>query len=319
MTAINQSVSRRLFIQGAASLAGAGVLGIGLKKGVFAHTGHDATPAAVDYPEAVYTTKEYAIEGPTALQSGFQTITLKNTGAMDHHIMFMKLNEGKTLADLAAAKDLPSLLAAVVSYGGPGSIGGGQSVSVILDLAVGDYVLACLIPDADGVPHMAKGMVLPLTVTQAIGEALPAPKEDLAVDLTEFSFHNFPKTVATGQQLWKVQNIGAQLHELAIFKLADGVTADQVLELIGAPADSMPGMDMGTPDHSMAGMEMGTPAPAAAPFVMVSGVAPIFPKEVNWLKVDFAPGNYLAVCYVPDPESGAPHFALGMAMPFSVS
>ena len=318
MTAIKPSLSRRLFVQAAASLTGAGILGVGLKEGVFAHNGHDATPAAGAYPEAVYTAKEYVIEGPTSLESGFQTITLKNNGAMDHHVMFMKLNEGKTLADLAAAKDLPSLLAAIVSYGGPGSIGAGQSVSVILDLAAGDYVLACLIPDADGVPHMAKGMVLPLTVTQATGEALPAPQEDATVELTEYSFHNFPKTVTTGQHLWKVPNIGAQLHEVAIYKLADGVTSDQALAILGAPADSMPGMDMGTPGAT-AGADMGAPTPSEPPFVSVAGVAPIFPKEVNWLKVDFAPGNYLAVCFIPDPESGAPHFALGMAMPFSVS
>jgi hypothetical protein len=307
MTAMTQPVSRRLFMQGASALVGAGIFGVGLKKGVFAHNGHDATPAAVDYPEAVYTTKEYAIEGPVALQSGFQTITLKNNGTMDHHVMFMKLNEGKSLADLAAAKDLPSLLAAIVSYGGPGSIGGGQTASVILDLAAGDYVLACLIPDADGVPHMAKGMALPLKVTQAVGEALPAPREDATVELTEYSFHNFPKTVTTGQHLWKVPNIGAQLHELVIYKLAEGVTADQALAILGAPADSMPGMDMGTP------------APSAPPFIGVTGVAPIFPKEVNWLKVDLEAGNYLAVCFIPDVASGAPHLALGMAMPFSVS
>ena len=43
------------------------------------------------------------------------------------------------------------------------------------------------------------------------------------------------------------------------------------------------------------------------------------PKETNWLKVDLAAGNYLALCFMPDAGSGAPHFALGMAMPFTVA
>jgi hypothetical protein len=43
------------------------------------------------------------------------------------------------------------------------------------------------------------------------------------------------------------------------------------------------------------------------------------PGYTNWAVLDFAPADYVAICFVPDPETGAPHFALGMIMPFSVS
>jgi hypothetical protein len=39
----------------------------------------------------------------------------------------------------------------------------------------------------------------------------------------------------------------------------------------------------------------------------------------NWLLLDLEAGDYFAICYVPDPTTGAPHFALGMMMPFTVA
>jgi hypothetical protein len=38
-----------------------------------------------------------------------------------------------------------------------------------------------------------------------------------------------------------------------------------------------------------------------------------------WSVFDFEPGDYFAICFVPDPASGAPHFALGMIAPFTVT
>lgn len=324
MTFSDQALSRRTVLRGAASLAGAGLFGIALKQTVFAHSGHDAA-----YPESVYTAKEYAFDGPVALQAGFNKITFKNNGTMGHHAMFLQLHAGKTVADLATVKDLPGLFEVATSVGGPGSIDAGQTVSVIVELAAADYVLACIIPDADGVPHMAKGMALPITVAPDLGTATPAPSEDAAFELAEYGFPDFPKTVKSGPQRWKITNVGAQLHEMAILKLAAGVTNEQVTAILssiaepapaGTPDASMAGMDMGTPDASMAGMDMSTPAAdVAPPFVDVSGVAPISPKQTNWLEVNFDAGNYYALCFIPDAANGAPHFALGMAMPFSVS
>jgi hypothetical protein len=43
------------------------------------------------------------------------------------------------------------------------------------------------------------------------------------------------------------------------------------------------------------------------------------PGYTNWALPDLEPGEYVAICFVPDPESGLPHFALGMLMPFTVA
>jgi hypothetical protein len=36
---------------------------------------------------------------------------------------------------------------------------------VTLNLEAGTYVLACFIPSPDGVPHLAKGMLMPIQVS----------------------------------------------------------------------------------------------------------------------------------------------------------
>jgi uncharacterized cupredoxin-like copper-binding protein len=40
--------------------------------------------------------------------------------------------------------------------------------------------------------------------------------------------------------------------------------------------------------------------------------------KVGWVTLTFTPGNYLFLCYVPDPN-GAPHFMHGMVKEIIVS
>jgi hypothetical protein len=55
-------------------------------------------------------------------------------------------------------------------------------------------------------------------------------------------------------------------------------------------------------------------APAGPPpFAPVGGVQGATPGVMDAiLVVDLKPGNYLAICNIPDPASGKPHSALGM-------
>jgi hypothetical protein len=42
-------------------------------------------------------------------------------------------------------------------------------------------------------------------------------------------------------------------------------------------------------------------------------------EVANYLELDLAAGDHFAICFVPDFETGAPHFALGMIAPFTVA
>jgi hypothetical protein len=300
-------------------LAGAGLLGSSFTRVV------QGQGTAGILPLSVYVATEYAFDGPAQLNAGLNRIIMRNDGAMDHHAMFLRLNDGKTYDDLAAAapNGLEAIFSVVASVGGPGSVGPDHVSTAIMDLAAGDYLVVCVIPDEDGVPHMAKGMMLPVQVVE--GAATPeadaaeavAPVAELTVEMGDFVFSGIPETVPTGSKIWEVTNVGAQLHELAIFQLGVGVDQAQVEAILGvsggAAASPMAGMEHeATPDA------VGTPRPAGAPFTAVAGWAPASPGTSGWIQFDAAKGTYVAVCFVPDAETGAPHYMLGMIQFFTV-
>ena len=41
--------------------------------------------------------------------------------------------------------------------------------------------------------------------------------------------------------------------------------------------------------------------------------------QVNVVDMDFTPGSYALVCFVPDMKDGAPHFVHGMVRTFTVN
>ena len=60
-------------------------------------------------------------------------------------------------------------------------------------------------------------------------------------------------------------------------------------------------------------------APAGPPpFVAVGGMQGLSNGASGYLNLDFAAGNYVAICNIPDPATGKPHSALGMVHPFTV-
>ncbi|HET7093318.1 MAG TPA: hypothetical protein VFI22_07570, partial [Thermomicrobiales bacterium] len=272
-----------------------------------------ASPAAVDYPELLVTAVDDAFGLPSRTQGGWTRITLRNAGTPEHHAMFMRLNDGVTADDFTKAAqgpDLGALFGMSTSIGGPGSISAGEEASVILDLKPGNYVVICTIPNPDGTPHYQMGMLQPLTVSAA-AQALPEPTADGAVALLDFHFMGIPETVAAGPHVWKVTNPGKQPHELMVARLAPGLDVQTIMGMLEAPPAS-PAAGMATP------MAEASPMAGAPPFVGVAGVAPMSPGETNWMPFDLEAGDYLALCFVPDPATGKPHFALGMVMPFTI-
>ena len=301
-------LTRRTAMKGllAASAAGAfAAHGIG----AFAQ---DATPGVSDYPEVVIVGTEFAFDMPASVAGGWTRITLDNQGAaMDHHAMLMRVNDGSTYDDLGAALqsgDFGAIFAVSTSVGGP-MAGPGGTASVIAALKPGQYMAICVIPDDQGVPHVALGMAAEFEVTEAV-EA-EAPVADTRIELVEMMFHGTPEEIAAGPAVWEVANIGAQLHEMFIAQLAPDFTFEQISAMLLTPPEATPegSMDHASPEAAM----------MAPPFTNIGGVAPMSPGYTNYVPLEFTPGEYFAICFVPDPESGAPHAALGMIIGFTVA
>ena len=116
----------------------------------------------------------------------------------------------------------------LVAVGGPNAAVPGATIEATLDLAAGNYVLVCFIPSpGETIPHAAKGMMLPLTVTapggvtQAGATFAPTPLPDMHLVLKDYGFA-FSKPITAGKHTIHIMNEGPQEHEAIMVKLAPG-------------------------------------------------------------------------------------------------
>jgi plastocyanin len=261
-----------------------------------AASGAASAPAAGTVQDLAVTGKEFAFDMPATIPAGPTRITLTNAGQEEHQAQVAKLADGKTLTDLTAAlaENEASALALVTLSGGPTGVQPGTAGSTTTNLAPGNYVFLCFVSGADGIPHLAKGMIAPLQVTEPAVTA-DVPSGDAAVTLQDFAFVGLDK-LSTGPHTVTVKNAGPQPHEATIVKLADGVAAGDLVAMFTS-----------------------TTAPAGPPpFTTAGGVAGIAVGDTVTMDVDLPAGNYAFVCFVPDAKTGAPHAALGMIAPLTI-
>jgi hypothetical protein len=257
----------------------------------------EPTDVATTAPQEItFTATDFAFAGPDTVAPGMTTIRMVNNGQQEHHIILGKLDEGRTMADLMAAFQAnpnaePDFLTWV---GGAGSAMPGNGSNATQDLDAGTYVLICFVPDATDnmMPHIAKGMVKELVVA---GERIDAPAPASAGDITLNEFVFATPTFSAGTHTFRVVNNGQQTHEVTVVRLNDGVTAEQY----------------------MASMAPGATTPP--PGVAVGGNGAISPGRSNWFSLTLEPGNYVLLCFVPDPADGQPHIVKGMVTPVTIS
>jgi hypothetical protein len=241
------------------------------------------------------TAKDFSFAGPATVPAGVTTISLQNTGKEEHQAQLVRINDGKTFADLTAALQNPdpsAALSLVSLSGGPNGDEPGATGEATADLQAGHYAFLCFISGADGVPHVAKGMIAPLEVTgTSAGGSLPTT--GATVTAKDFGYQT-PDSVAAGSSTFTLTNEGAQPHEAGIIKLSPGVTVDQVL----------------------AALTSATPPSGPPPWSDVGGIAAVSPGTSATFSATLDAGSsYAFICFVPDPKSGKAHAQLGMIAP----
>jgi hypothetical protein len=152
-------------------------------------------------------------------------------------------------------------------------------------------MLACFIPSPDHVPHLAKGMLKPLTVKPTRAQDATAPEVSGTMTLRDFSFE-IPDAVPGGTVTYWVVDVGPQPHVLNIVKIAPGASASDVIAW-------RPGQ--------------GSPPP----FEAVDGMNGLSHGLDAYMTIDLQPGEYVAICNIPDHASGVAHSQLGMIQPFT--
>jgi hypothetical protein len=266
------------------------------------------------YPEVQMIATDFAFDVPEQIESGFTLVTMVNEGIEPHHVQLMLLNEGVTMDDVEEAfgTSEAAVFGLGVFAGGPTPAMPGGTSEVVLDLEPGMYLALCFIESPDGLPHIAKGMVATFEVIEGENDAT-APEAAGTVVMSDFIFE-LPEVIQAGPQFWEVVNEGPQPHEIVIWRLAEGVPAEDLIGMLGEEeAAHENGHDMeameATPELDMEG---------PMPFEPAGGMQGLSTGLTGWAVLDLQPGEYLALCFIPDPNTGQSHLALGMVEAFTV-
>jgi hypothetical protein len=248
-----------------------------------------STAVAAETPTAVVVTaKDYSFESPTSVPAGVLTIRLVNHGKELHQAQIVRLDEGKTVADLQKAMKQHGPLPSWIKFvGGPNGIAPGDETNGQTSLLPGRHVVICLIPSPDGVTHLMKGMIQPLEVTAAPGATTAGFAEATdTIRLVDYSFQS-NRELTPGRHTILVENAGPQPHEFVLIKLAPGKSVK----------------DFATWVETMQG-----PPPA----VPLGGVGVVEEGGRGQFTVDLTPGEYGYICFVPDAKDGKLHLLHGM-------
>lgn len=251
--------------------------------------------AAQALPTVTFTAVDYAYQGPEQIDAGLTNVRLVNEGQRAHHLQLARLPEASTVDAIITLfqENPPAAIQALTFVGGPGLLDPGLRQDVVIDLLPGTYLALSFVLDETGAPYMAKGMAKPFTVVApATAPTAHTMTANGTAQLLDFSFV-LPAAIAAGEQVWQVVNEGHEPHEIMIMQLAAEKDISDVMAFLHAPA--------------------GEP-----PYTSIGGFQAITPGQTGWLKLDLAPGNYVAICYVPGSATGELHFAMGMTQAFTV-
>jgi hypothetical protein len=255
---------------------------------------HAATPPQV----VTIVAREYALLGvPDTMPAGLTTFHFRNDGKEPHEATFVRLDSGKTAADLLATIDVPGPDPAWTHWaGGPGTTfpGSAQNTAAVT-LTPGHYVVLCGVPGPDGKPHAKSGMFKDVIVTGSPPEGIAAPEaaNDVAVTLVDYDFQ-FSTPLTIGAHTLAVTNKGTQGHHMILLRLVPGKSMADLLAWAHDPTGH------------------------ASPVAWGTGAGYMSPGATTYVTATFTPGTYAVLCVIPDVNDGKPHFIHGMQKQFTI-
>jgi hypothetical protein len=243
----------------------------------------------------VFAATEYSLAGPDVIPSGYVNLNLTNNGREMHLLQIVEIQPGDAkLPDFVARlqKGDYSFTYWTVLRGGVDATAPGQSLFAVSRLSPGDYMLVCTIRGPDGIPHMAKGMVKALKVTDE-KSTLKKPLSDLSVVASDFKF-GLSRRPRAGNYVLETVNGGLAVHEPLLVRLQPGKSIQDYAE----------GLRTGTPAENQAGE-------------VIAGTPPFSVNDRVYSIVELKPGEHGFICLARN-EDGTPHYALGMVLQFRV-
>lgn len=237
------------------------------------------------------------------IRPGWTLINFHNIGAEPHQVMFARLKDGVDMAELAAAGANDSSGAGAIAFvdmiGGVSYIDAANDTTALVHLPEGTVMAMCYVPDAKGVAHALMGMstVLNVSATAAVAATTPPALTEPVLGSIEMTSEGYqlPARLTTGW--YHVKNTDTALHELALMRLAEPIPPDEVEAFVADLANNI------VPDIELDA---------------VGGMGAMSAGFDGYLHLNFEPGHYLAVDFMPDPGDPRPHMLDGYYRTFTV-
>lgn len=243
--------------------------------------------------QLVVTVTDEGVSVPTTFESGYTEFVLDNQASTIYAHEIVKLRDGADpelfkqgiIAFFSGTADettIGNIMSTMDVFVG-GAIGTlpGNTRSVGVVLTPGTYVMY-----ADQISE--EGLIIDdahtavITVTEAANPT-PEPTPDYTINMAEYAFA-LPADLEAGTHLVKFENIGTEDHLAFVFKLPDGMTAEEAMH------DENPNVDWSE----------------------AQGVHAVGGGSATYVEMTFEPGaTYLFDCPIPNDE-GVSHDELGM-------
>ena len=245
------------------------------------------------------TATDYAFAAPDSIPAGLTTFQLQNNGDQLHMAQLIRLEPGRTLDDFLVAYNEAFRTKGprptwATRLGGPGVAEPRGGSNATHHLEPGSYAWICLMNVPDGIPHVVKAkMAKGFTVQARSGEAASqvAPRSSVVIRLVDYAF-SISAPLTAGRHLIRVENAGAEPHEVSLLKLAPGKTRQDAEAWVQNPDGPPPGGSVG-------------------------GISSLAADQEAYFEVGLTPGDYVLLCFVTAPD-GRPHTAHGMIHHFRI-
>ena len=186
-------------------------------------TGGESTAANTLSVEEV----DYGYEFSGEVEAGTVTFAMENAGKEFHMMATCRLQDGKTVTDVAdaAQSEDESAFGEVCVEGDPiDQAGGGQTPGSAYEVTVkgieaGEYAALCFLPDAEGKPHFLSGMVGSFEVAE--GDATEEPEADVTFTSTKDEAKG-PEELEAGRTTIQVDVEDGAPDEVTLVKIKDG-------------------------------------------------------------------------------------------------
>ncbi|HET8722159.1 MAG TPA: hypothetical protein VFM24_09035 [Nitrospira sp.] len=252
------------------------------------------TAASAETPEVTFLASDHRFDGPDSVPAGQTTVRLRNRGKEPHQLQFLKLEQGKTPADLDAAlkSDVGSIPPWAKHVGGPNGVGGGETSEATLYLEAGSYVMICGIPGKQHKTHAALGMQKPLRVTETHAPP-PEFQGNFHMAMLDYEFV-VVQPLRKGRHTFYVVNRGNQIHQASFIRLHAGASAEDVLAALDRDD------------------------PSRLPGALIGGMSGLEPGRDGTFTADLTPGRYAIMCLFSSGKTTESHAAKGMVMNFTI-